>query len=179
MVGFVPSTEEFRIYSNRQEKFRIRAILRAFQTACGFPIAGDRGKVHPQAVRVEADAPDPEKPPELHTTMNEANESETGPDKGRNHFETFAEALGAARKDAASKAREAAPKLKGALQGAAHDMAYGAAFGACFAACFAREMMPEGIKEAFRCGANDGRDAAQDAAEAATTPAPEAPPLPG
>lgn len=90
-------------------------------------------------------------------------------------FESFSQAIGAARRDASFKAREAAPKLKKALAGAAHDVAYGAAFGACFAACFAKELIPAGLRESLKRGANAGREAAESlAAEAPPDPAPAA-----
>ncbi len=87
-------------------------------------------------------------------------------------YTNFSQAIDTARRDASSKAREAAPRLKEALAGAAHDLAYGAAFGACFAACFAKELVPSSLRESLRRGAKDGRKAAETPAEA------EAPPLP-
>lgn len=86
------------------------------------------------------------------------------------HFDSFSQAIGAARRDASFKAREAAPKLKKALAGAAHDVAYGAAFGACFAACFAKELVPARLRESLKRGAKAGREAAEGATA-------EAPPL--
>jgi hypothetical protein len=131
--------------------------LRCFQICRSFPMA-----IAPFPSRLLT---------EPSITMNECDPSidpaaQTDPQGPR--YTTFSEAFDTARQDAASMAREAAPKLKQALAGAAHDLAYGAAFGACFAACFAREIIPESLRETLRRGADAGRDAA-----AKTTEAPE------
>lgn len=95
-------------------------------------------------------------------SMNESNERSTDPKTARGDYSSFSEAWDAARKDAGSRAREAAPKMKEAFEGAAHDIAYGVAFGACFAGYFAKELMPEGLKSSLRRGARDGRQAAAE-----------------
>lgn len=99
-------------------------------------------------------------------SMNENNGSSTNrqsaPDSARARYGSFSEAWDAAREDAGSRAREAAPKMKEALEDAAHDIAYGMAFGACFAGYFAKEILPEGLKASLRKGARDGRSAAAE-----------------
>ena len=89
------------------------------------------------------------------------NSAEAAPQAPR--YTSFSEAFDTARQDAASMAREAAPRLKQSFAAAAHDLAYGAAFGACFAACFAKELIPDSLRESLRRGANAGRNAATSA----------------
>lgn len=109
------------------------------------------------------------------TPMNDTHDSThdtAAAEQAPPRYASFSQAIDTARRDASSKAREAAPKLKETLAGVAHDLAYGAAFGACFAACFAKELVPAGVRESLRRGAKDGRKAAEAAAEAEMPPVP-------
>lgn len=106
----------------------------------------------------------------MNTADDAFRDSPAEEESGSPRYTTFSQAIDAARRDAKSRARDAAPKLKEALAGAAHDITYGAAFGACFAACFARELVPSSLRDAIHRGARDGRDAAVRSAEAQAPP---------
>ena len=87
---------------------------------------------------------------------------------GAKHFQSFSDAVDAARRNATDRAREAAPKVKEAFSGAAFDLAYGAAFGACFAAAFAQEFVPGFVKEGVRsvkAGLRQGKQAGATAGQ--------------
>lgn len=81
----------------------------------------------------------------------------------KRHFDSFSDAVNAAKEDACDKAREAAPKLKAAVAEAVHDLAYGGAFGAVFLGAFAAELVPSGLKEVLAKGAKAGREKAGQA----------------
>ena len=80
--------------------------------------------------------------------------------EAKRHFESCSDAFQSGREDATAKAREAAPKLKGAIADTIFNMAYGAAYGAFFASAFANEFVPQSVKDGVAKGAAAGRDAA-------------------
>jgi hypothetical protein len=104
-------------------------------------------------------------PYENHTDPQGGQGCAQEPEAKKRHFESFGDALNAAKEDACNKAKEAAPKLKSAVADAVHDMAYGGAYGAVFLGAFAAELIPGAIREGVVKGAQAGRDKARQACE--------------
>ena len=107
-----------------------------------------------------------------HTTMkHHGNDNEPGaesePKEGKRHFDSFGEAFRRAREEAASKAKEAAPRIKSAMTEVVHELAYGSAYGAVFLQTLAGELVPGNIKGSVARGARAGRENARAATERA------------
>ena len=98
---------------------------------------------------------------------NKKMETENNHEKtdAKRHFDSCSDAFQSGREDATAKAREAAPKLKGAIADTIFDMAYGAAYGAFFASAFANEFVPQVVKDGVAKGAAAGRSAADKVRE--------------
>ncbi len=73
-------------------------------------------------------------------------------------FDSFGEAMRSAVDEAASKAREAAPKMKSAVSDALHELTYNGTFGAVFLGTFAAELVPRNLRESMVKGAKAGRE---------------------
>lgn len=93
----------------------------------------------------------------------ENHEEET--ENTKRQFDNCGAAFKAGRSDATAKAREAAPKLKGAVADAVYDVAYGAAYGVFFAGAFANEFVPRSVRDVVGKGVAKGAAAGRKAAD--------------
>ena len=92
----------------------------------------------------------------------------------KRHFDSCSNAFQAGREDATTKAREAAPKLKGAVADTIYDVAYGVTYGAFFAGALAKEFIPKAVKDVVAQGVEKGAAAGRAAADKVRQPSPSA-----
>ena len=102
-------------------------------------------------------------------TENDNHTSDQNTDPKR-HFDSCSNAYQAGREDATTKAREAAPKLKGAVADTIYDVAYGVTYGAFFAGALAKEFIPKAVKDVVAQGVEKGAAAGRAAADKVRQP---------